>query len=253
MSSTQIFLDGISESSTESTFVLPIIEKHVVGWSNMIHIPEGYFWIGCDPDHNGGFPCYFDDIRRGYTDAYYIDKTEVTTAQYARCVDVGICRPPQDFSSKTRRKYFNNPRFSDFPVIHVIQDDAYTYCRWAGKDLPSEVEWQKAARGPDDKRAYPWGDEDPNCTLTNSYNNATSTFCVGDTVKVGSRPDGASPYGVLDMSGNVSEMFIQGGKLAYYYFNGSYDSDWSKLTIYTYVGWSENWDKADLGFRCVIR
>lgn len=164
---------------------------------HLIYVPAGEFRMGADETDAEAA-----EVERPahavYLSAYWIDQTEVTNAMYQRCVEDGGCKPPQNSFSKTREQYFGNPAFAEYPVIYVSWADADAYCRWADRRLPSEAEWEKAARGLD-KRIFPWGDAPPGVRLANFGEN------LGDTSQVGSFPTGASPFGVLDMAGNVAE------------------------------------------------
>jgi formylglycine-generating enzyme required for sulfatase activity len=160
----------------------------------LVYVPAGEFTMGADNDNNADNAPQHQVVL----DAFWIDQTEVTNALYAKCVDANQCDPPARTSSYIRPTYFGEPEFADYPVIYVNWNMARTYCEWAGRRLPTEAEWEKAARGTD-ARAYPWGNASPKDSLLN-YNGNN-----GDTTMTGKYPEGASIYGALDMAGNVLE------------------------------------------------
>jgi eukaryotic-like serine/threonine-protein kinase len=182
-----------------------------------VYVPAGEFLMGTDDveakrEIEGGRAYPEISQHTVYLDSYWIDKFEVTNAQYLACEAAGACTEPWAPGNYTYPFYHANPEFADYPVVWVSWFQANDYCEWAGRRLPTEAEWEKAARGTDGRK-YPWGDDpvtgehanfcDVNCTR--DIANAKYDDGYADTAPVGSYPTGASPYGALDMSGNVWE------------------------------------------------
>jgi formylglycine-generating enzyme required for sulfatase activity len=133
-----------------------------------------------------------------YLDSFTIDQHEVTNSQYALCVRSGACTPPPEKSIFTLSRYYGQWKYANYPVVKMNWNQANAYCQWAGRRLPTEAEWEKAARGTDG-RLYPWGNAEPEASLANFWQNA------GVTAEVCSYPNGNSPYGLCDMAGNAWE------------------------------------------------
>lgn len=186
----------------------PISAPTVIG--DMILIPSGSFLMGAKED--SPFEPWYGEFpeHEVYLKSYMIAKTEVTNAMYRQCVYESHCIPPMDLSSATKKDYYENTAYNTFPVIHVTWEQAKRFCEWRGQRLPTEAEWEKAARG-EKANLFPWGDIPPSCALANSQGCPSN-----DTVSVGSFPAGASPYGVLDMAGNVSEWVMDWMDETYY-------------------------------------
>ena len=163
----------------------------------MVYVPAGEFIMGSDEGDSDERP-----MHTVYLDAFYIDKTEVTNDQYRKCVEAGACDTPR------KTTYYDNADYAQHPVVYVTWNDADAYCRWAGKRLPTEAEWEKAARDTGG-RTYPWGGG-IDC------DHAQYRGCGEGTVPVGSKPKGASPYGALDMAGNVWEWVADWYDSGYY-------------------------------------
>lgn len=166
-----------------------------VDGAEIVLIPAGEFLMGSDPAHD---PYFWGAEAPEHTvtlDSFWIYRTEVTQGMYQECDEANACPAPVMINHPVAQQY-GNPRFEDYPVIMVTWQSALAYCQWAGGRLPTEAEWEKAARGTDGQM-FPWGD-DPSA---DGYANYSSS----SPVEVGSHPLGSSPYGVLDMAGNVLE------------------------------------------------
>jgi eukaryotic-like serine/threonine-protein kinase len=154
----------------------------------LMFVPAGEFQMGTNFGNDDEEP-----LHTVYLDAFWIDQTDITNSLYQKCIDAGVCQSTSTGPRGCGATGFYGPKQ---PVVCVDRDMAKTYCEWTGRRLPTEAEWEKAARGIDG-RIYPWGNIPPNSDLLNSDGN------IGQTMDVGSYPSGASPYGVLDMAGNV--------------------------------------------------
>ncbi|MCB0047170.1 MAG: SUMF1/EgtB/PvdO family nonheme iron enzyme [Caldilineaceae bacterium] len=193
----------------------------------VVLVPAGEFRMGCDPSNPAEIDCFEEEqpLHTVYLDAYAIDTYEVTNREYRACQAAGACSPPRRADSRTRDDYYVNPLYDDFPVLHVSWWDAQDFCAWEGKRLPTEAEWEKAVRGPVDTRMWPWGNEPHDCSRLNYTDNSVEPWgvCNGisDTDRVGQRPLGMSPYGAMDMAGNVFE-WVQDQYDHYYYYHSPY-------------------------------
>ena len=193
----------------------------------VVFVPSGEFTIGSPQGE--GTP---DESPQHlvYLDAFWIDQTPVTNAQYRECVESGACTPSD---------CADDPAYSRDaqPVVCVDWHQAVAYAKWVGGRLPSEAEWEKAARGTDG-RAYPWGNKFDTSTLFCSPHELTTDDDIVDyqTADVGSYPAGASPYGALDMASNVQE----------------WTSDWYDPSYYEYSPY-DNPSGPELGEERVLR
>jgi len=154
----------------------------------MVLVPAGDFIMGSK-----------ETEKTVYLDVFYIDKYEVTNSKFAECVKNSKCKPPSDFTVATNN-YYGNPEFDNYPVVWVNIERAQNYCQWRGTRLPTEAEWEKAARGTDG-RIYPWGNALEDLTIANF--SGPDGYQV--TSPVGIFLKDISPYGAYDMAGNVQE------------------------------------------------
>ena len=212
-------------------------------------IPAGPFTQGSTKGEEDERPARTVTLK-----TFSIDKTEVTRGEYQRCVAAKKCKARPATSTTTTTTASTSTEV-DLPMTDVDWNDAQAFCRFAGGRLPTEGEWEKAARGTDG-REYPWGN-DADCARANWGNFEGEGPCAGKNpgrpVAVGKYPAGASPYGVLDLGGNVWEWVAD-----------KYDEDPKRRVVRGgsccsfFVGprapnrnaWSPQHRDGDLGFRC---
>jgi serine/threonine protein kinase len=165
--------------------------------ADMVCVPAGTFYMGSTLNMDSAAAPDEQPYHAVNLSAFWIDMYEVTNQQYALCVKDGGCsRPMSDKSADP--VFFGNPIYDHYPVTYVDWDQANTYCDWARRRLPTEAEWEKAARGPE-SWVYPWGNYPPTSGLLNFMRNSNGL------TPVGTYPEGKSFYGAMDMAGNAME------------------------------------------------
>lgn len=157
-----------------------------------ISIPGGSFSMGAGDEDADESPAHAVELS-----AFRLDRWEVTVGDYRACTAEGACAAVATEAN------------DDLPMTGVAYEEAEAFCGWRGRALPTEAQWEYAARGEDGRR-YPWGDEEPDCTL------AGQRTCTGAVDPVGSHPEGASPFGVEDLAGNAWEIVADWYDADYY-------------------------------------
>jgi formylglycine-generating enzyme required for sulfatase activity len=250
----------------------------------VVFINQTTFDMGGDPNQalqicsqigeQCGFDWFSDEtpIHSVSLSSFYIDQFEVTNAQYDKCVQLSYCSPPKYGNSASRSDYYANPEFAKYPVIYLDWLQAQEYCNWRGGRLPTEAEWEYAARGGREGQSYPWGDDLPVCQDgTNNGARFTTLGCeYADTTPVGSyAPNGLQLY---DMAGNVMEWVMDWYNEFYYASlipgepdpsgplsgslrvarGGAWDSQAYLLRVSMRYGSKPELGAPNIGFRCVL-
>lgn len=222
-------------------------------YMKMLRVPAGAFTMGTNliPSWDPSWPAH-----EVWLASFWIDQTEVSNRQYALCVSAGACKPPNE-----RNPYYGNWLFAEFPVVYVTWMQANLYCKWADRALPTEAQWEKAARG-ESGQNYTWGAARPSATLANFEN------VLGMPVGVMRYPSGASPYGALNMAGNVREWVADWYDPKYYPSSplvnplgpesgasrslrgGAYDDNESQMIVWQRFAHNPASPGINRGFRC---
>jgi formylglycine-generating enzyme required for sulfatase activity len=255
----------LTPTETASETPVPVVtigvstsQVSAVDGMTLLYVPAGAFTMGAEDGYSDERPVHQVELS-----AFWVDQTEVTTGMYARCEAAGVCSRPLRKSSNVIDLYYGSERTANYPVIFITWQDAVDYCTWAGRRLPTEAEWEKAARG-EETRPFPWGSMSPDGMLLNFDRNNP------DPVATGSYPAGASPYGALDMAGNVMEWVADWYDEGYYSISPLVDPKGPETGEYRSVrggSWAYNAmgvrsahrfiqnpkkPRFDLGFRCVL-
>ncbi len=171
------------------------------GWTtgDMVEVAAGAFQMGDSVRPTA----LYQPLHEVKVSRFWLDRLEVTNADWLACVDDGACTL-RAHDQQLWRDYETSADYADFPIVNIRWSEAQAYCEWAGKMLPTEAQWEKAARGTADTRVFPWGNDQPTCEMTNYGGHCAGSFS-DLPLAVGTHPIDASPYGVLDMEGNVTE------------------------------------------------
>lgn len=175
----------------------------------LVYHPPGTFIMGALPGADPYAEVWERPPHEVTLSGFWMETTEVSNARYALCVAAGVCSLPLRTSSRTRGDYYGNPAFAEYPMVNVTHAQAAQFCEWAGGRLPTEAEWEYAARF-NDGRLYPWGNE---------QDLGRGQFGRGegsDTEPVTAFPGGASALGVLNLAGNVWEWVADWYDAGYY-------------------------------------
>ena len=256
--------DGETAVSIPSNIIYQSDGTDLPEWAYLPTAP--YFYMGSD-SYSAQFsepaeqPAHFVSLT-----SFWMQRTEVSNAAYAECVTAGVCTEPTSLASATRAEYYANPEFAGYPVIFVTQPQANVYCQWTGGRLPTEAEWEYAARYPTNTY-YTWGN-DPTQAADNPEL-ANFDKIAGDTVSVFSAVNGATESGLLNIHGNVWEWTADWFDENYYEVSpennpsgpetgsqkvargGSWSTDLEFISLTNRFNRDPNQGYDNTGFRCV--
>jgi len=264
------------QDSTDKIYILPINPKD---GATYIYIPPGGFTMGLTEPQADTLRtlCNDEDCEKLYeasqpaqpvelNDGYWIYRTEVSNAQYKKCDDAEICEAPRFSTSAGGVRYYGNSTFDNYPVVWVDWNQADRYCQWAGGGLegrlPTSAEWEYAARGGDDGRLFPWGNELPDGSQANVWIPGGSQNYVGENpngftnaVDEFAEPEHVSPFGLLNMTGNVWEWVNDSSNFDQNEKVGRGGSSWIRSALSSVAvvdSWGIQESGSGVGFRCVI-